>query len=437
MQRTISWVLFGGGILLELGMQTMWMNALGPHWSPVAWFIGASLTVAGAIGLGPGQFSLQETPWKSSLTRQRNLFLVWGIVGTLSCLALPFLWETFQAHPVDPQNSDIVPSLQLYVRRLLSGQPIYAPMEFPGWTVLPTYFPLMWLPYVFSELLALDYRWTAYVLFVAVIALYTWRLHRQQLPLGELAVKAALPLLFLFTFLVWKRDVFGYAVELTPVAFYLFLAFSIGNRRPWLMGLGILVCLLSRYSFTFWLPVYGLILWADRGFKPALQTALWAVLGVLLLYVFPFLLRDPEIILNGLRYYGDTAIGQWQTQTWQAAGEKPAHLFRGLSFSAWFYDYASGEIAQRLALQRQVHLFACALTALGILGGYFWRRPKIQSVRFFLLVSLKAYLIVFYGFFYVPFSYLYMVPVFLSIALIYETSGKPPGASTVTSSIND
>ena len=60
----------------------------------------------------------------------------------------------------------------MYVQRLLGGETVYKPLPFEGYQVNPTYLPLMWAPYSFSEILKIDYRWTAYAVFLIPIIIY-------------------------------------------------------------------------------------------------------------------------------------------------------------------------------------------------------------------------------------------------------------------------
>ncbi len=157
----------------------------------------------------------------------------------------------------------------------------------------------------------------------------------------------------------------------------------------------------------------------EWGFRDLTKVSIWVLVGVLILYVFPFLAKDWSIFTNGLKYYGDTAIGQWHPQGWQAAGEKPFHLNRGMSFAIYFYDFAGGTLEDKLALNKLVHIVACALAAILILVGYFSMRKRGLNSTVYLIIALKFYLLIFYGFFYVPFGYLYMLPLFLSFPIIY------------------
>ncbi len=417
-QRVSLLVLFFIGLLLELGLQTFWMGKLGPYLSPVVWLL-AGIVSCGSALLLVG-FKKSPLPVSRDYYQRYNNALLILSVSLFSALTIAaFLSNIFQKYPSDPMSSDILPSLEFYVRRFVGGERVYQAMPFPGWTVLPTYFPLLWMPYLFSEILQIDYRWTAYLVFVIGIYLYNLKIVRYDSPYAETAIKALLPFLFLLAFIPHQEHVFGYAVELLPVGFYLILTLSIFNRSRLLMAVGILLCLLSRYAFTFWLPFYFLVIWMEWGFKDLLRVGLMVLAGVLAFYILPFWIKDPSILKNGLDYYAETAVGQWQPQSWQEAGDKPHHLNRGMSFAIYFYDFAGGSLEDKLAANRLVHLLACALAAGMILLAYLLLRKRGLNVKIYLLVSLKFYLLIFYGLFYVPFGYLYMLPLFLSFPLLY------------------
>lgn len=339
---------------------------------------------------------------------------VWGATK------LSVIYDSF---PIGPEHSDIIPNLELYVRRMMAGEFPYTPMVFETWTVLPTYFPMMWLPYTFSEVLNIDYRWTAYLGFLAVLALWIWYILRhsnQTLP--EISAKIILPFFMLGYFFDYEPKVFGHAVELLPIGYYLLLCLGLMKKnRVWFFALGIVCCLLSRYAFSFWLPLTLLIFWAEYGFRKTLHLGLWCIGGVLVLYVVPFLMQDWEILSNGLAYYKTTAVRQWGLQGWETDG-KPYHLFQGLSFSAWFYDNIEGTSLDKMTAARNVHAVVsfCAAALLAI-GYILLKKFKLtDNIRLYLMIGLKFYLTFFYGFIYVPFSYLFMLPLFISVAILFE-----------------
>ena len=411
------------GMLMELGFQTFWLEGSDPYVNPFLWLLGGLMTCGAAFYL----IGFKKRPAAISLDyyqRYNNALLILSVTLFSALMIGFFLSDIFYRYPSDPMTSDILPSLEAYVRRFLSGEKVYAPIPFPGWTVNPTYFPMMWLPYCFSEWLQMDYRWTAYIIFVIAIYLYNLKIVRQDIPYIESALKALVPFLFLLAFVNHREIVFGYAVELLPVGFYLILTLTIFNQSRFLMAVGILLCLMSRYAFTFWLPIYFLVIWLEWGFRDLLKVGLTVLAGVLLIYVLPFLAKDWTIFGKGLAYYNATAVGQWYTQAWQETGAKPHHLNQGLGFAIYFYDFLEGSVEERLRLNRMWHLIACGIAALMILATYFFYRKKGLNSKIYLIIALKFYLLIFYAFFQVPFSYLYMVPLFLSIAILYNVPFK-------------
>lgn len=418
LNKHYGWLLLlFAGMFIELAMQTFWQNELGMYKSPVVWFVSGIVACIAAFAL----IGFKTTTEHDSGSSIRQKILV-----VTACFLLGAIWcgvrleHVFYKFPIDAKSSDIIPSLQMYVQRFLSGETVYRPLPFEGYQVDPTYFPLMWAPYSFSEILKIDYRWTAYAVFLIPLIIYSIRLVKSDTPVVESAFKTLIPFLFLYNIAQNASGTLGMAVELLPVGFYLLLTLTIFHKNRYLMALGILLCLLSRYAFTFWLPLYLLIYWIEKGFKNVFNVSFYVLVGVLLLYVIPFLSKDWALLSKGLDYYSKTAVGQWQTQPWQAPGAKPHHLSNGLSFAIYFYDYEAYELADRLKFNRKVHLAACAFTAFLLGLGYFFFRKKGLNTKMYLLIGLKLYLVVFYGFFYVPFSYLFQLPLFISIAILYN-----------------
>ena len=402
---------------MELGLQSFFLNRFGVYQSPVLWMV-SGIVIALSAGVLYFRLPVGDVDHR---VNSRFLWLPLLLFAGAAVFIGTRLSGIFAEYPVGPEHSDIIPSLQMYVQRMLGGETVYAPLEFPTWTVLPTYFPVMWLPYTFSELLQIDYRWTAYGVFLIGVGLYLFKIHRQGAGVVEMIAKTLLPFLYLFVFLHYSPNYFGYAVELMPAGLYLILALTVFKRNIWVMALGISLCLLSRYALSFWLPVYMIMLWGERSFPHAFKVGLGVLTFVALLYVIPFLSQDWSILTDGLAYYQKTAEGQWHPQTWQAAGEPPAHLYRGLSFAPYFYDNEELEIVERLANNQRVHFLVSAVTALLLLGGYFllrgrrWFRPRLYA-----LIGLKLYLTIFYAWLYVPFAYLYMLPCLFTLVLWWE-----------------
>jgi hypothetical protein len=424
--RTLYLILFLFGLFLELRILSIAKRWPDYHTSPVLWFLGGFLTVfAGAKLL----FFEKNEPATNENQTKKTVWLL-GLFSILAAAVAFLLTPNFAAHPSNPLESDVIPTIEILVRRILNGEWVYAPIQFPTWTVNNAYLPMQYLPFIFAEKLHFDYRWLAYLSFLIIILMWINFSFKKQINLFEWTLKICF--VFIALLMLNKHDFasFAFSLELIDVAFYLFLALSFYHKSWWFKGLAILFCLLSRYAFVIWLPFYVWSFFGQKGQKETLKVAGFVFFGVVLLYVLPFLTKEPMLFFNGLKYYDKTAIGQWSDIPDWYDLKKPFHLTQGLSTSVYFYDYWQGTILEKLAAARKLHFAACFLSV-GLIAVFYWFYRKKSSFNYenFLLLSLKFYFIFFYGFFYVPFSYLYWIPLFYSVAILFKINFAVPRGS--------
>ena len=343
-------------------------------------------------------------------TKLSKLRLVGGILLIVGFVLSAFiLSDVIDKYPIEAKMSDVIPSLEVYVQRLLSGEKVYIAIPFEGYEVWPTYFPGMWLPYIVPEILGIDYRWMALVSFFLVYSyIFLTTLQDQQSILKSI-ILGLFPALLVFLFNKFDNSVLAFSTELMPICFYLLLIYGMYKRNIWMIGIMIALCTLSRYAYTLWIIPFAAIIWIAEDFRFLLKIGLVGLSTILILYVFPFLAKDPHIITDGLAYYGKTAEGQWLTQGWQAEGEVPFHLNRGFSFSGFIYENLSSTYLEKLAFAKSLHHIVALALSLLFIPLYIFLRKKISWDKF-LSISLFLYLIVFYALIYVPFSYLFMLP---------------------------
>jgi hypothetical protein len=139
------------------------------------------------------------------------------------------------------------------------------------------------------------------------------------------------------------------------------------------------------------------------------------LLASFLIYYVPFLSHDRTILRKGYSYYTTCALGEWNL--WQDQGDKPYHLFRGVGFACYFYDFLDGDVENRLRVLQSVHLIISILSVF-ILGFLYITLKTQVDYKLYLLFSLKIYLTFFYNFIQVPYTYLFMVPVFISLVIL-------------------
>lgn len=417
-KRIILLGLFLVSVFIQLQCQSWWNKDLGAYLNPVILLssgLASCLLAYFLVGFK------SETP--AAIKEQKTPFLNIAIVLVLFSAGAFFVGDYYvyiQSKYVVKvgYGSDIIPALQLYVQRFLSGELVYAPMQIEGYIVYPNYFSMAWLPYCFSELLHIDYRWTTYIVFLIPLFIYLIQIARSNIHPIELAIKTVIPFAMLYSLMLYGNDIFGYSVELMLIGLYFLLALSLMHRSTFIMAAGIVIVLLSRYSFSFWLPVYLLIIWMERGFKAVLKVSLWVLFGVLVLYVIPFLSKDWESMSRGFAYYNRFIENSW-TVFLNDAG-KPFMLLTGYSMAIYIFDFLDGELIQRLTAARFFQLAISLLTAALIFFNYYRNRNKGLNVKIYLLITLTLYLFVFYGFFMTPFRYLYHLPLLLCIPIWYQ-----------------
>ena len=410
-------------ILIELGLQTIWLQDLNNFITPLIYL---SLAV---LYLFFG-FKLSESTYSYSYPKNKIIFdikyihlFTLIIIGSIFYLSWNELNSIVLNNKIAPTNSDVIPSIELYVKRLLSGDKVYTILHFPGWDVAPTYLTMMWLPYIIPEILGMDYRAFSFVIFVVFILFMFFisvKKYYNQISTDIVFIFAAIML-----YLLLKNDisVFSQSLELTMSVFYMILALTIMERNTLVVALGILLCLLSRYSLSFWLISYVLIILVSRGWKDFLKVNMYILLGVLILFI-PFIIDNLKILIEGFEHYNKAAIGEWQVHSWQNPNDEPYQLSRGFGFAIYFYKLASGEVVERLKVLQKSHFIISFLSGIFVFILYYFNRKKIKNIKLYLIFGLKFFIMVFLIFIQVPYSYLFVVPLFLTVPILYELA-KP------------
>jgi hypothetical protein len=323
--------------------------------------------------------------------------------------------DVFRAMPISPAYSDVIPTIQIAVQRLLSGQRVYAEIDQFGYQLPLTYLPMQWLPYVVAELLDLDYRWIAVAIaFLSAIVVVR---RSSQVSAVHGAVAALLLTYAGWMLLKFDKGILGMTVELMVAGYYMLLVTGISGRNPWLRGAFIAICLLSRYSLVLWLPLWAFIEFTAGSRRDFFRSCAVAGLMVLLLYIIPFLSKDWGAFLRGYQYYSQAALGEWN----HVDGEgHPLQLHNGLGFARLFYQHQTQySVPERIKILQQVHLAVCI--GVTLLMGVWYRisRRRIHP-RVFLLASFKIYLSLFLAFIQVPYPYLMITAAAVSIAIFAE-----------------
>ena len=371
------------------------------------------------IGLYPFVVSTEPSDSAIGLSRQSQQFRSYGW-WFFAAVNFVFWARYLHLYPVSINDSDVIPQIEMLVKRQQQGVFPYTVITEWGYDFFPTYLPFTWWPFHITEFMMVDYRYLVFGSWLLVLFIFS-----KQLEEDNNADRSDLFLFILLQLLFW-----GYlfasdlslmrTVELMIGSYYAYFLFSLEKRKWWMIGGTLLLCLLSRYSIVLWLPFLVLLLAKKDGVPSVFKWIGFVVMGVVALYVIPFLLQDFSIFLRGVQTYTIAGIGEWKGQSWQAPGDKPFQLFRGTGLAGFYYDRSSGTVEEKLGTFKTIHP-VLSLSTVFLLAAWYWLLGKKQKLYVPLVAAaaLKIYMAVFYGFVLIPYVYLYIVPLISSVFVLY------------------
>lgn len=410
-------------IFVEFALQTFWLKELSIYSHPILYFAFAISYLL--FGLSFSKMDVNEYLVRFRIKININFVYV-GTVLLIALIIVP-LWlnysEILLKYRIIPQESDIIPSIQTYVHRLLGGETVYKIIHFPDYDLTPDYVSLTWLPYVIAEVIGLDYRVFSLLLFFIFILLYSGFIIRKNKNNIFAYILPVIAFTFLYYLVLYGPSMFGRTLELTIAVFYMILATTIMSKNKLILVSGILLCLLSRYALSFWLVSYMLILLNDRGFKYFIILNSYILLGILLIFI-PFISHDLNLFIDGLKYYSKSSINEWKFHGPHNPQDKPYTLSKGFGFAIYYYDYVSGTLRSKLQALQWTHLIVSIVSGLSVYVLFVINKLNIKDRKIFLVFGLKFFIMVFYVFIQIPYDYLYIVPLFLSISILGEMINK-------------
>lgn len=383
-------------------------NYFGPYWSPVLVVVAAVLLCASALAFWLNR-PLEAAAPSKALGRMpvAGLLLLAGAVRVLF-LQAPLIHD----HPNTLAFSDVITILQTYVARFRSGEVVYRYLTNLNYPLFPNHLPLQWLPYVPADMLGIDYRWWSLGLLLLLgFGAYLLVLVRQPLHWLEFGIKALLPFFVLSQLIGYNPDLYTFTCEPTIICYYCLLAASVLSRSALLQGVSLVLCLLSRYSVVFWVPFFLWVLWRETGPRHALVVAGITGLGIVGIYVVPFLSHDWTIFTHALAEYKIATLGEWSHGDDSGL---PPQLFSGVGAASWFYTYGGGTLVDKIAALQRAHVLAC-VGVMGIIAWLYYRFRHRLNYQIAALLGLKLYLTVFYTFLQIPYLYLTSLGLFISL----------------------
>lgn len=338
---------------------------------------------------------------------KRAVVLLAGIFVFIQISTLHTAKHVLKQFPEHVSLSDVVPQVDTMATRFLNHQYPYHPIVFgeatSQWTMHPTYMPMQWLPYSLPVYFHLDIRWFALLLFCLSIGIVFWKL-RNQITLNTTLLFLCLPLLLYL--IVWNKEAVK-TVEAGIVALYILIPVFIWKKQYLLTGILITLCLLSRFTIIYWVPFYLLVLFFKNKKLSVIQFLIMT-LGLLALYIIPFLWQHPSIFREAMHHHSTATVGEWSLYNEYGL---PYNVFSGQGLAFLFFKLNGVSLEHRIFLL-QVTQFALCTFALGLMLVYYIKRKSTTTFNLerFLIASFMVYLVLFYNFIQIPYQYLFLVP---------------------------
>ena len=342
----------------------------------------------------------------TEVVNSRPKQLIGFVLGAFSIAALCWsLRSLFHEYPDAGQWSDVIPQLQTLYTRFANGTQPYHELEQYAWKPYPVYMPMHWLPVSIPLALGIDLRWVGILLVListGILAGWIWR-NETNVPAKVLSL--VLPSGVLLAYIREEPVGLGVSLETVVAAYYLLLAAGLASRNLVLTTTGTILCLLSRYTMVFWLPLFLVLLWFKVPKKTNVLVWLSIVLSVLLIYVLPFYANDPTILKNGLAYHNHCAVAEWV-----GMGDPPVSgtFEYGLYFAPYLKSLFTGDMTHRVFMDRVLQLLLMAgLTAVSLLMYRKWKhRMNIYDLGLGMLYLFMLFFYMFgpllYAYYYIP-----------------------------------
>ncbi len=343
----------------------------------------------------------------------------WRALGILLFCIFIIVRSFIILRPIDVKDSDIIPLiLNVYVDRFLDGEAVYAAYTgFNYGTFVPNYMPFQWLPFTLTRLLLIDPRFIHASIFMLAMLAMIVRSYHVSYTIKELMAKCLLPFVFLGLIFFKQEKDFSVTVELVIAAYYILLALCLFSTSKIFQIVGLGLSLLSRYSLLFWMPVWALCKWLYNK-KEFLFIGIGLLIFGIIFYIIPFVIPNPEVLSKGSNLWIDASLNEWDGQDWQPKGDRPFQLFQGLGFASWFHQFYPGTLMDKLLACKNALIGCSILSTLFLMYARFKNSSLDQ--RIFLLLSFKFSITIFYSLVFIPYVYLYWVPLALSMVILVQ-----------------
>ena len=355
--------------------------------------------------------AIAAKPWRGTMGRgvmgRSSIWRCAILIGLIALALYSWCLYWFDEIPIDINNADMLPIIKVMAGRFLAGQHshVYDPIPAIWHGVQPIYLPAMWLPYVPALAMGIDMRWVAIAgllfAFGAFIVLYKPSGSRSGFFLGVLAF-----LLFWWVVADNTPGLVSVSEEGVVIGYYALLVLALVSGKPWLTGIAISLCMLSRYALVGWIPAYVLWLLLQNRMKQLSILSLTGILSFVLIFLVPVgwltFIRLAHLPQNYISFAG---------RVWTDSPD----VFSTAPGLAWFFGRNGTATLHGLLIFFSFSL-PLAFTVYAVRRG----RNNVP------LAALKLSLVVFYCFIDVPYLYLFYTSSVVSLLILAMALRESP-----------
>lgn len=329
-----------------------------------------------------------------------------GIAAVVFCF--PAFSHIFHTVPDPGGGSDVIPQLETQYHRFVHGEMPYRQLILHQSKPFPVYMPLHWLPVGITDYAGMDTRWSGLLLLVPGAGLCIYTIVQKKLRLiPAITCIALVPVVLLAALYGGDLDL-PLSLETIVAAYYLIVCAGLLQKNLLLTTVGIALCLLSRYTLIFWLPVFFYLLFTHTGAIRTTIVMLALITAFCVIYVFPFLLKDSSIFIEGLRYHNGAAEFEWKYG--QLTFDK------GIYFAPHIDAIISGSYPHKVFIARICQ--ATAMLSLCVGGILHYRRVKSRVNYYdYALGMLYMFLAAFYMIGPLTYGYYMLTPLLISAVM--------------------
>jgi len=424
MKSVLFWIILCLFIIAESKLLANPIFALGGHINNIVFFA-SSLAIA-MIAMLNGVLGITRNYPKSEIGESKPktdwTTLLFGS-SVMAALVL-FAKQQFHVYPLELDLSDIYPQVLNAAKLFLQGEYPYQPVTLSNYQMNNTYLPMQWLPFCVSEFFGKDPRWMPILSwsFGIIALLYTLSIRFLQIKPNVITIlttlfSVSLAGWMIYNFIYHNALEYFITLELLPSFYYIWLCIGLLSGSVWISGLSLGACLLSRFSILFFVPFIVFYLIKTVGLRKATIAFGITAIFILLVFVLPFLTKDPQLLSKIIGNYENGALSEWKVQQWQEAGSEPHQLSRGVGLAIYFKKMFEPDILKGILWLKRIEISLCILSMLFTSLIYHKYAKTEHASNWILLGGMKLYFAFFYHFSLIPYPYLFLLPLTISVVL--------------------